>query len=172
MALPRGKTMNTKNLKPFDLESALNGEPVMLRDGRKAFVRRHETELPVLAHSCLWGVAAHESMEYIELKMWSKNGRYVGEELEHSEDIIGMYPKTRIINGFEVPAPVREELEVGDMYFVPSVGFEDFHDVWEWGCTKLHKLYLERGVVFLSKEDAIANAKAMLGIDPYDKAEK
>lgn len=38
--------MNNK-LKPFDLQAALRGEPVMLRNGEMAYVRHHETELPV-----------------------------------------------------------------------------------------------------------------------------
>lgn len=157
--------MNIKNLKPFDLEAALNGEPVMLRDGRKAFVRHHETELPIIAHSCIWGAVANESGEYAELKAWSKNGRYVEETLEHSKDIIGMYPKTRIINGFEVPAP---EVEVPERdYYLASTIDKYFHRFLSWCDDEMDKLWLKRGLVFLNKEDAIANAKAMLGIDPY-----
>ena len=48
MALPGGKTMSTKELKPFDLQAALKGEAVMLRNGDKAYIRHHETEMPVL----------------------------------------------------------------------------------------------------------------------------
>lgn len=160
-------SMNTKNLKPFDLESALNGEPVMLRDGSKAYVRHHETELRVPVGEELTGY-----VEGIGTWAWREDGASRFDDCESEYDIIGMWPKTRIINGFEVPAPVREELEVGDMYFTPSIGFEGFHDVWEWGNTKLHKLYLERGLIFLKKEDAIANAKAMLGIGPYEECKE
>lgn len=163
--------MNTKNLKPFDLEVALRGEPVMLRDGRKAFVRHHETELPIIAHSCIWGAVANESGEYAELKAWSKNGRYVEETLEHSKDIIGMYPKTRIINGFEVPAPEAVEPECGNYYLV-CIDRARFYESHVWDNDEADRLWLERGLIFLSIEDAIANAKAMLGIDPYAESEE
>ncbi len=157
--------MNTKELKPFDLQAALNGEAVMLRNGQKAFVRHHETELPVGDGCRLLGYTDGD----INIS-WCVNGSYLLES-EDSADIIGMWPKTRIINGFEVPAPETEGLRQGVMYCISVPTNKGFYCECEWvGDLEFDFLLLERGLVFLTKEDAIANAKAMLGIDPYAEA--
>lgn len=156
------------NLKPFDLLAALNGEPVMLRNDSKAFVRHHETEVVVVEGWQLWGVVIGNSSSMVT---WTKSGGYNMDGDESGLDIIGMFPKTRIINGFEVPAPETEEPKEGNSYFYPEIFSEEFYDEDRWSndfyCDKLS---LKRGLVFLTKEDAIANAKAMLGIDPYGEA--
>ena len=163
--------MNTKNLKPFDLQVALNGEAVMLRGGGKALVRYRETELPVADGYSLWGVIcgnrSHSSSR------WCEDGSYYVGGRESALDIVGMWPKTRVINGFEVPAPETEELRQGVMYCISVPTNKGFYCECEWvGDLEFDFLLLERGLVFLTKEDAIANAKAMLGIDPYKEAEE
>lgn len=85
--------------------------------------------------------------------------------------IIGMHQKTRIVNGFEVPAPETEKPGIGSRYFVVNYVFKKFFDVYRWGNIEFDNLMLECGLVFLSEEDAIANAKAMLGINPYNNTE-
>lgn len=157
--------MNTKNIKPFDLQAALNGEPVMLRDGRKAFVRHHETELPVGDGCRLLGYTDRD----INIS-WCVNGSYLleSEDSEDSADIIGMWPKTRIINGFEVPVPETKEPEFGTKYYLASTLNECFCAKYTWDGEGFEVRSLGRGLVFLNKEDAIANAKAMLGIDAIE----
>lgn len=149
-----------KKLKPFDVQAALIGEPVMLRDGSKAYVRHHETELDVPANYKLLG--------YIEGRgqiAWREKGFYLGEE-SHYYDIIGMYPKTRTINGFEVPAPETKEPESLANYYLAVISTEDFYRGETWTGWDSDRFWLKQGLIFLNKEDAIANAKAMLGIDP------
>lgn len=158
--------MNTKNLKPFDLEAALKGEPVMLRNGQKAFVRHHETELSTKIDQILLGY-----IEEYSLWAWCEDGASSGHGCESPHDIIGMYPETRIINGFEVPVPVREEPRIGGCYFKTDIYAEEFYDEDRWSGCSYDLLELNRGLVFLTKEDAIANAKAMLGINPYEESE-
>lgn len=147
-------------LKPFDLDSALRGEPVMLRDGSKAFVRHHETELPTEENMRLVGFTA----DGIRLG-WCANGSYYATRSTAGDDIdiIGMWPKTRIINGFEVPAPDTETPALGSKYFIASNIHKNFFNENTWYDYEFDKICLERGLVFLNKEDAIANAKAMLG---------
>lgn len=158
--------MSTKNLKPFDLEAALKGEPVMLRDGQKAFVRHHETELLVDYSTKMFGYTVRDGGSSF-LSSWDVDGRCFGKHLAHL-DIIGMYPKTRIINGFEVPAPETAKPDYGTRYFSSSLSYMDMAVFHEWNDDDFDTRMLKRGIVFLSAEDAIANAKAMLGIDPYE----
>lgn len=79
--------------------------------------------------------------------------------------------KTQIINGFTVPAPVKDwkELKVGSYYYSPSFHLEGMvanYQVDEKQDSFDNRL-IERGLVFKTEEDALAVAKAMLGIDPY-----
>lgn len=75
--------------------------------------------------------------------------------------------ETIIINGFEVPAPETKELERGTKYYLVSLDKKLLYSYVTWDDRGRAKLWLERGLVFLNREDAIANAKAKLGIDPY-----
>lgn len=161
--------MNTKNLIPFNLEVALKGEPVMLRNDSKAFVRHHETEVVVVEGWQLWGVVIGNSSSMVT---WTKSGGYNMNGDESGLDIIGMYPKTRIINGFEVPAPETKEPECGVQFYMAAPNFILFHSSYTWDFHELNKIWLNRGLLFLDKEDAIANAKAMLGIDPYEEGKE
>lgn len=151
-----------KKLKPFDVQAALSGEPAMLRDGSKVYIRHHETELSTEVDKKLLG--------YIEgggAWSWCVDGAFLSTGGESKYDIIGMYPKTRTINGFEVPAPETEGFNNLTDYYLASPTSEKFFLLLElWIDAPLDKLWLKRGLVFLDKEDAIANAKAMLCIDP------
>jgi hypothetical protein len=85
-----------------------------------------------------------------------------------------MYPETRIINGFEVPAPETDPLDHDATYYTPNILRSCLYDSTAWDDeddTGSDSRWLSRGLVFLRKEDAIATAKAMLGIDPYSEAE-
>lgn len=159
---------NTKNLKPFDLQAALKGEPVMLRSGEKAYIRHHETELLVENGYQITGFIMREGVESV-LESWDTRGRFYGREQDDENDIIGMYPKTRIINGFEVPAPETIAPKIGDVYYIPRICSDYFVENRIWAECSFDLCALKRGLVFLTKEDAIANSKAMLGIDPYPK---
>lgn len=86
---------------------------------------------------------------------------------------MGMWPKTRIINGFEVPAPETKAPSGNTVYYVSIPHISKYHGANLWGNEKDQVEYcLKRGLVFLNKEDAIANAKAMLGINPYEEVEE
>lgn len=159
--------MKNKVLKSFNIQDALSGKAVMLRDGTKAFVRHHETELPIDENVCLTGFTAKGS-----LLTWCENGNYFATSSNTNYDIIGMYPKTKLVNGFEVPAPETKELEYHTGYYLASTITEHFYRDEVWNDHHNDKLWLERGLVFLNKEDAIATAKAMMGIDPNSETEQ
>lgn len=163
--------MNTKNLKPFDLEAALKGEPVMMRNGKKAFVRHHEAEQPVGTSWSLWGVVSDYDGT-VALTTWSKDGAYAIDGGIDGFDIIGMYPKTRIINGFEVPAPEVITRKADSDYWTVDFTSKEMCVKYHWCYSQADLALLSRGLVFLNDEDAIANAKAMLGIDPHEEGEE
>lgn len=72
-------------------------------------------------------------------------------------------PRTVMCNGVEVPAPETVAPDVESVYFVPSTansGFTKGHLRWENDDSDVR--WLERGLVYLREEHAIARAKAML----------
>jgi len=74
--------------------------------------------------------------------------------------------KTIKVNGFDVPEPVREPLKDNVNYCIPDPKMEDLFDYQTWTGHRLDMVWLSRGLIYLTKENAIAHAKAMLGIDP------
>lgn len=71
--------------------------------------------------------------------------------------------KTLIINGVECPQPQREPLNPGDHYFLadPTTASMYFGAL-NWDDNSSDNMWLERGLVYLTKEDAIKVATAML----------
>lgn len=75
-------------------------------------------------------------------------------------------PPTRVINGFTVPAPETVALAKNTRYYLVAPTLLAWWCPNLWHDQRLDHLYLERGLVFLAEEHAVANAKAMVGIDP------
>lgn len=77
-------------------------------------------------------------------------------------------PKTILVNGFEVPEPMREAPNDGVKYFFPNLSYNDYFWSYGWDNDDVDVRMLERGLCHTTKEAAIAHAKAMLGINPKD----
>ena len=74
-------------------------------------------------------------------------------------------PKTIQIGDMEVPEPVRKSLEAGTQYFIVDINDADLHDVGLWASDGHDEYsYLSRGLLHLTKEAAIAHAKALIKI--------
>lgn len=74
--------------------------------------------------------------------------------------------KTHVVNGFTVPEPLREPPEKDSTYYVEEASYDDFYNIYQWN-SDFDTRCLERGIAHATKEGAIANCKARLGIDPY-----
>ncbi|WII94684.1 hypothetical protein LU276_06550 [Moraxella haemolytica] len=66
------------------------------------------------------------------------------------------------INGVSFPKPDSEPLEIGQEYFVCDIVSKGFYDIFEWENRKLDQDFLKYGMIHLTKEDAIAHAKALI----------
>lgn len=71
-------------------------------------------------------------------------------------------PETITINGHEVPCPVREPLPVGTLYWQANIGSNELEAAWKWSDHDVDKFLLRRALIQLTKEGAIAQAKAMI----------
>lgn len=71
-------------------------------------------------------------------------------------------PKVILINGFEVPEPVREPLKHETVYFTPSITRVNGADCHTWDGGKYDNSWLSRGLIHLTKEAATLHAEALL----------
>lgn len=94
------------------------------------------------------------------------------EDVVDHHDWFKLAPRTHEVSGFTVPAPEVEALALDDVYFIGEPSSVDWHTEYTWYKDNSDKRFLERGLVHLTKEAAVANAKAMLGIDPYSEGEE
>lgn len=73
-------------------------------------------------------------------------------------------PKTIKVNGVDVPEPLKEMPAYGTQYFTPYLFDEDLYCALT-SCNDVYdKRAFERGLMHLSRENAIAHSKAILGI--------
>ena len=76
-------------------------------------------------------------------------------------------PRTHTLNGYDVPAPETEAPEVVAEYWTLDPTCDDGVFSQQWGSDKIDQNALRHGL-WLSKEDAIANRKALRGESPYE----
>lgn len=81
---------------------------------------------------------------------------------EQSAHQFRIKPRTVMCNGVEVPAPESVAPPVGTQYWTPRTSYTDLRDFDAWGGCDYDLTHLERGLVYLREEHAIARAKAML----------
>ena len=85
-------------MKPFDLEKALQGEPVLLRDGRKAYVLGDLRALFSKSKDfrCLIGVISQigNADAFEGIYRWKCTGQYYEHLAESESDIVGMWEET------------------------------------------------------------------------------
>jgi hypothetical protein len=74
-------------------------------------------------------------------------------------------PQTVTINGFEVPAPLKEGIK-GVQYYIEQPDNHAFFNDYSWADDDFDLRCLDRSIAHTTKEGAIASCKARLGIDP------
>jgi len=73
-------------------------------------------------------------------------------------------PKT-ITYTVTIPEPYRGDLSMGEKYFVANPTIEKWFTACYWEESYILRRCMEFGLVYLTKEDAIAAAKAMAGVN-------
>ncbi|HHE3465607.1 hypothetical protein SAMN05421675_0207 [Pasteurella multocida] len=81
-------------MKPFDLEKALSGEPVVLQNGYKAFIKFEvPSEYQTHQHSEIMGFFI-DNNNYAKRISWNREGKY-NSTLNDDFNIVGMYEEPR-----------------------------------------------------------------------------
>lgn len=139
---------------PFNLERALQGEPVQLRNGTKAFVLAQANQPKELLAYALIGYIIEDDFTK-RLGLWGINGR-VSEDYESNKDIIGMWKEPVPLYPHTLPKPIREfgtlekvwfiRIEEGDNIYIPAFSYKGS----DW--TERQHKRLENGFYYATKE--------------------
>lgn len=142
-------------MKPFDLEAAKRGEPIVTRDGRKVKFVAYVPEADDREVVCLVDG---------ELILFEKCGSFLDKKIQDRMDLLMAPPPMRSINGHEHPEPVREPLENGQRYWIPLAEEDDltYVDGYEWSGCQVDMTWLKRGLLHLTREAAEAHARAII----------
>lgn len=104
-------------MKPFDLQEALNGAPVKLQDGTKAFVLH---KLNTKSKECLMGYYIDQYGWHYQLS-WRENGRSEHDQIDDA-DIIGMWEEPELTSEQVLEKAYQEDLKVSldgqDVYII------------------------------------------------------
>lgn len=138
-------------MKEFDLESALNGEPVMLRNGKKAIIYyctpaefKFDENIP---DSFPLKGMVFDFEGYLDdpLVAWRCNGSFRCSE--DNWDIVGMWEEQKI--GIEdLPKPFKPD--IGDEFFYLSVGTVQYCSFY----SDINADLMRGGQCFREREDA------------------
>lgn len=157
-------------MKPFDLEKALAGEPVKVRDGSKAYVLYESTNIAnEFTTKRLIGYISRENIEYQQEDYpitWTKSGN-THYTYDTPDDIVGMWeepPEMIKIGNFEFPKPITKSLNKGVRYFVAAPTVHDFYYEMEWENNIYDNDRLKAGHIHLTKEAAIQHALVLIAI--------
>lgn len=83
----------------------------------------------------------------------------------HPLSAFSLAPRTIMVNGREVPEPIRQEPARYTRYFSVDLTEKDMFFQADWDGDDFDTRMLQRGLIHLTKEAAITHAKAMLGVD-------
>ena len=153
-------------MKPFDLVAALEGAPVVLRNGIKAYVLADTANLGEFETIYRDEYPLVVLVSGDGLKMHMRDGSY-NEKPDNPSDIIGMWsdpPKTIRIGEYDVPEPVREPLEKDTEYWIAHFSLEGLANRFKWYSDKFDNRVLKNGLIHLTKEDAVIHAKALMSL--------
>lgn len=152
-------------MKPFNLEEALKGEPVVLRDGSKAYVLKHILN-PTKKDYALIGYREQANNGKEEPLSWDVSGKFY-HDYQQDVDIVGMWeePKPTIrIGDMDVPKPETTEPEVNTIFYVPSPAYSSGCFQSRWSKDDIDYERLKKGLVHLSKKAAVAHSEALLAL--------
>lgn len=146
-------------MKPFDLEKALAGEPVKLRNGNKAYVK-YMLHAPRSTYP-VRGYRLSRNGEFEHTSAWTELGKFSDYDDLHELDIIGMWQESRPRVQLDLPAPLKS-LDGLTIVYCPVLDKDmqgnviskiyEFHEVIFQ--EKSIQGQLENGNLFSTKEDA------------------
>ncbi|MDU4465705.1 pyruvate kinase [Haemophilus parahaemolyticus] len=143
-------------MKPFDLEEALQGKPVQLRNGNKAFIQTDLRKLGLLESITPYVIkgisVASDGADWHEYS-WTANGQSLEGYIDRDSDIIGMYEEPTPTITVTLPIPFKPK--VGEQYFYIG-GLNSMVSEGNFNNGIFEKLAVSAGFCFRTEEDAQA----------------
>ena len=143
-------------MKKFDLDAALNGEPVMLRNGNKAFIcyklsddYKYWDGSPINFNICGYILNFNGDIEMLNTA-WTTGGKWTMDETKSDIDIIAMWEEPKI-SIEDLPKPFTPAQ--GDTYFY-ICGFKIFGINKYFESSTFDTGNSKNGQCFRTKEDA------------------
>lgn len=119
----KGQTM-----KPFNLEEALTGKPVKLRNGSKAYVLADVRRLfkTSISNHCLAGIVStdNDTDRYSGKINWRPNGEYYDRLNESDYDIIGMWEEPKKPTSIEDLPKAFKPKNGNKYYYINECGIQ------------------------------------------------
>ncbi|MDW0618579.1 pyruvate kinase [Mannheimia haemolytica] len=138
-------------MKPFDLNKALAGEPVKLRNNDKAFVKYLISDDYIRDNKDhqVQGYTVDEENVFLSEVSWTVSGSHFNDGTIAQYDIVGMWEEPRPTVTLTLPCPLKEPYE--GMWFIDN----DFTVVKSmFANAPFVKKFLPQGRCFASEEDA------------------
>ncbi|HDZ6727040.1 TPA: pyruvate kinase, partial [Mannheimia haemolytica] len=138
-------------MKPFDLNKALAGEPVKLRNNDKAFVKYLISDDYIRDNKDhqVQGYTVDEENVFLSEVSWAVSGSHFNDGTIAQYDIVGMWEEPRPTVTLTLPCPLKEPRDgmwfIGDNFNVIKSNFPTH--------SYIEKLF-DQGLYFASAEDA------------------
>lgn len=142
-------------MKPFDLQAAMRGEPIVTRDGRKAKFVAYVPEAEEPSRL----VVLDERTGCVSLIY--ETGKF-STYADSMEDLFMAPPPMRSINGHEFPEPVREPLKEGQGYWLVVPTDQGGASYGTWSGRECEFRWLDRGLIQLTEKGAQQQLKALI----------
>lgn len=143
-------------MKEFNLDAALNGEPVMLRNGNKAFICyklsrdfKYWDGSPINFNICGYILNFNGDIAVLNA-VWREDGKCAIGEIEFDRDIIGMWEEPKI-SIEDLPKPFKPQ-ETQHYYYIIG-GFIECEDEY-WETNSFDRNAAKNGNCFRTREDA------------------
>lgn len=141
-------------MKEFNLGAALNGEPVMLRNGNKAIIlndaRNYFKDIRLNEEVLIGFISdVNNQDKFLYHGAWTSDGSWISNSVDEF-DIIGMWKDPKI-SIEDLPKPFKPK--DGESYFYITGGIVEYEDDF-WDTNKFDKAAAERGGCYRTKEDA------------------
>ena len=141
-------------MKPFDLEAAKRGEPIITKQGG---TRKF--------HCCIPEARPLERIVCTDIggKVWlyAVDGRW-SDRISSDHDLIMVPPPMRSINGHKYPEPERVVPKPGTQYHIACATSINLGVDGTWQGTNIEYQWLKRGLIHLTREASEAHARAII----------
>lgn len=143
-------------MKEFNLEAALNGEPVMLRNGNKAFICyklsrdfKYWDGSPINFNICGYILNFNGDIAMLNTA-WKEDGKWTMDETKSDRDIIAMWEEPEI-SIEDLPKPFKPQA-TQHYYYIDGGNIESEDEYWE--SNSFDRNAAMNGNCFRTREDA------------------